>query len=105
MGSFLPPSMSRTTSFALGARKRKVTLWSGCTSGDTIGCGRCARTEIQAVNKRRAMRFIAGEYTPPAELFRRPLEYQRERPRSLGPLASQRTLFQLAGEGAVNALE
>src|SRR5215471_15841816 len=36
MGADLAPSSSSKTSLAVGARKRKVTRPSGCTSGDTI---------------------------------------------------------------------
>src|SRR6266850_8000619 len=39
IASFGAPSRSTVTSFALGARKRKVTRLSGCTSGETSGGG------------------------------------------------------------------
>src|ERR1700689_2232766 len=39
IGEGSTPSRSSSTSLALGDRKRKVTLPSECTSGETIGAG------------------------------------------------------------------
>src|SRR5512144_2655460 len=57
IGPAFVPSQRSTTSFALGARRRKVTRPSAWTSGDTSVC---AEAVVAAVISRTTGRFVIG---------------------------------------------